>query len=382
MHHGLARSIRLGAIVAMLLAFDRPVPAEEPNSSLADELEDKGCQLIRQDGYVISVAIAGAASDADVAKLGGFQELRSVSLAGDGLTLQSVRSIAKIDGVTALGLSLESLDSSWLEAVSDCHQLTSIGISSRSENSFDDMGLAQLSKLRKLVRLSLLGRGISVAAMEQIGELKSLENLELIVGNVPDASLRPIGNLPRLESLLVSSTQLTGAGLRNLETATQLRDLTIWFADIDTAGAQSLANMPALRTLVLVEANVSDEDVELIVENEFLELLSLSGHRLTNYSHRHRPGTPLVSRPSNRMPLPNRITDQSLPSIARSASLRELDLSGTSITDASVVQLARMKSLRKLNVRGTSLTASGVRRLKNALKDTEIAHDEAEQSCR
>ncbi|MGB7342968.1 MAG: protein kinase [Pirellulaceae bacterium] len=53
-------------------------------------------------------------------------------------------------------------------------------------------------------------------------------------------------------------------------------------------------------------------------------------------------------------------------------SIEELDVSGTSIGDFFLFDLGAMKSLRKLNLTGTSVTANGVRRLQKRLPECEI----------
>ena len=56
-------------------------------------------------------------------------------------------------------------------------------------------------------------------------------------------------------------------------------------------------------------------------------------------------------------------------------SVRDLNLSTTTIGDGAVADLSRITSLRDLNLNGTKITAEGVAKLRASLPDSRIISD-------
>jgi hypothetical protein len=69
------------------------------------------------------------------------------------------------------------------------------------------------------------------------------------------------------------------------------------------------------------------------------------------------------------------VTDRCLQVLARMPNLIHLDVSTNPITDDGPVYFTTMSSLKKLNLADTQVTENGIRKLRAALPDCEIAWD-------
>lgn len=113
----------------------------------------------------------------------------------------------------------------------------------------------------------------------------------------------------------------------------------------------------------------SDDDLALLDEFPRLKFLSLMAAPITDGGLAHvAPHKTLISLGLSR----TRITDAGMVHLEGLNNLETLYLSFTPLTDASVESLAKLKRLNKLDVKGTKISPEGIRRLREALRKTEI----------
>ncbi len=126
----------------------------------------------------------------------------------------------------------------------------SLSFKSRSTDSFTDVDLMCLAKLKSLESLLIYPNNFTDAGMAHIAELTELERLRIGGPDLTDDALRYLAGLPRLNSLTISDGNITDEGLRQLETLEALRYLNITSRHRFSAAAirRLRQNLPNLRT--------------------------------------------------------------------------------------------------------------------------------------
>ena len=80
-----------------------------------------------------------------------------------------------------------------------------------------DIGVARVSKLKKLKKLLLNGNRITSAGLKSLSKLKNLETLSLRSTAIGDAGLQHLKSLGKLRLLQLSHTKVTAAGVKRLQ---------------------------------------------------------------------------------------------------------------------------------------------------------------------
>ncbi|OYV85611.1 MAG: hypothetical protein B7Z73_13230 [Planctomycetia bacterium 21-64-5] len=161
---------------------------------------------------------------------------------------------------------------------------------------------------------------------------------------------RIVAVMPELWALSLEKPEVTNAGMVHLRRLRQLRQLSLTRAKIDSDGLANLEALSELRWLELDLTNVGDDGLKHLRHLPALTTLSL---QLTG------------------------ITDAGLIELTKLPALDNfLDLNGTEVTDAGVETLKQLRRLRRLELGRTKVTAEGIRKLREALPETDITQRE------
>jgi hypothetical protein len=140
-------------------------------------------------------------------------------------------------------------------------------------------------------------------AAEVLANFPKLRSLMVFQTQIRDKGLAALCRLERLETLVVSSPSVTSASFDAVVKLKHLKHLGTWQWKINDADFAKLSQLPNLRSLGLV-TRLSDESVTHLVKLDQIERLTIRGPK---------------------------ITDDSLPNLARFKKLEWLDMSDTSV---------------------------------------------------
>jgi Leucine-rich repeat (LRR) protein len=124
-----------------------------------------------------------------------------------------------------------------------------------------DSGVAGLTGLTRLERLSLRDTQITDRGLQHLGALTRLRNLTLDGTDVTDAGLDDLAPLTKLQALSLDGTQVTDRGMPVLNRQTGLRYLWLGNTTISDAGLAQLKGLRRLQQLCLTHTNVTDAGV-------------------------------------------------------------------------------------------------------------------------
>ena len=144
-----------------------------------------------------------------------------------------------------------------------------------------DVGLANLTDLRQLSRLHLIGC-FSDTGLEHVERLPRLRELSLRGTRVTDDGLKRLQGFARLQHLDLSRTQVTDAGLQHLERFTELQHLDLSDTRVTDTGLEHLTQLKQLRTLDLHDTKVTDAGLRHLDCLRELSELWLEGTRTTD----------------------------------------------------------------------------------------------------
>lgn len=184
-----------------------------------------------------------------------------------------------------------------------------------------------------------------------------------------DHTLALASVLPGLRTVVLVATpqaRLTDNGLSRLTTHPALELLSISGNRITDTAMVHVGQMGNLRTLVL-NCDITDIGLEQLSELSNLERLDLTQSQITDAGM-----TQLKHFPRLKTLVLNgtHVTNASLPAIAELKALEKLFLGDTSIDDAAVAPLTEMKQLQRLFLLNTQMTTKAVEELQLAFPKT------------
>lgn len=278
-------------------------------------------------------------------------------------------------------------------------ELPELKLVTLSSSQINDELIGQLSQLRELRILRLLGNDEERATGNGLRTLKAAGNLEVLTLSgewVTDDIVAATPELKKLRALhLYRTPNVTSASFAAVATLPNLQELTIHRAEkIDDRGSEHLAELRELRRLWLSATGCSDIAVAHVSKLPNLQCLSLAKSKITDVSMEHLKRSrsiqqldlsdtsigdigleSIVQIPRLRVLILNgtRVTDSGMPIMVSNRRLQRLDIDDTTITDEGVIQLKALTDLRRLHI-GPKITDDMSNELAKSLNGCEVVH--------
>ncbi len=303
-------------------------------------------------------------SDTGMALLSRFTSLKRLSVEGTAVTDAGLQHLA----------AMTQLEELWL-----------------TDTAVTNAGLTYVRSLGSLRLLRLDGTGVTVPGVLGVGPALSKTEISFPGGRRAPGSLVLDRNAGSLESIPLRSIQglryleLDGLrcgddGLKALVELVGIRVLRLRHAGIHGPGLLSLHNMQSLQVLDLTGNPLDEVSTSTIAAWTELREVVLEQTNLTDLSPFTTSGRTALRRLRLAETL---IDDRQLILLTALPGLELLDLSGCRVTDMGIgTFLPRLSSLQALGLRGTAVTSAGVQKLTSLtslrvlwLADTEVAAD-------
>lgn len=209
----------------------------------------------------------------DLDFLSGMSTLTSLGLRGCGVTLDGTAEIlAGLPRLTALDLghnrpprfSRDPIQPGWVgdEAAAVIGELADLETLMVDGCRLSDDGLAELTSLGRLRRLSLAQTRVSAEAGACLAQLRGLEDLDVSNTSFDDRGLESITNLDRLQTLRLAHCRLTDRSLDSLLALGNLRELDLTSTGIGVDGLARLGELPRLQQLTVWHLDDRPEEAE------------------------------------------------------------------------------------------------------------------------
>jgi Leucine-rich repeat (LRR) protein len=216
-----------------------------------------------------------------VAELKGLTSLDiSFSMLGD-VGLESLPELTELEELKLGGNLITGINLNFLKLLPKLKKLSFHGIQRRNASAcwsplITDLDLDSISLLSGLEELDL-GIGISLG-MRGEPAAPGGGNCRVTGGiQVSDLGLAKLSKLKKLRRLDVSGAQLTPAGLKVLQSLPQLERLSLWNVPaLDDSAAAVLAAIPSLVNLDMSYTSISDEGLRSLAALPNLKLLYLT----------------------------------------------------------------------------------------------------------
>ncbi len=360
--------------------------APPPDASLTEEslkaadeiarnVQQSGGEIERDAaGRIVAVDLASdrvSAGDAEVELLSAAAPtLKTLRLAGAGVTGSSARPISQMANLATLALRDTQIDDGSLAELARLEQLSSLTLQRNArltdaglthlkrfsalehlallDSNFSGEGLAALAGLARLKSLDLRGSGqIDAAALARLPALPSLRVLKLGGYAINDEALAVVRQHTGLVSLAIEDCAVSDAGLAHLETL-KLEDLTIFRCyGLSDEGLAHLAGFNRLTQLSLRDTPISSAGLARLGDKPRLRTLNLSETMIGDEALQQLPSFPQLARLELRQ---TQVSDTGLKKIGRLGGIEYLNLDDNGLTDAGVADLGGLKKLRTLDL--------------------------------
>ncbi|ADB16197.1 hypothetical protein Psta_1522 [Pirellula staleyi DSM 6068] len=195
--------------------------------------------------------------------------------------------------------------------------------------------------------------------------LTQLQQLDLSTTSADDSLLQVLPQLRQLETLDLSGTLVTGHDCPSLAGLTQLRELNLANTRFQPAAWRVINGLPKLEKLNLGSTQVDDAWViELCQRQPHLQLLGLSKTKVTDQSMSAIASLRLLETLYLEQVS---ITNQGVQQLAKSRSLRCIDIGHNAIDDGCIAALIAMPSMKAISIHRCKFTAEGKAKVHQAI---------------
>lgn len=315
---------RAEAAIAALSKLGAYVNADDWSVDLGSAKDvDAAIKLLPQLDHLYDVRFGETATDAQLAAVTGFKELRTFTLRFNGTVTDA--GITALKSLTGLrNLALASLKNMTVAGTASITGLTSLESLDVSGNDLSEGRAAFLEKFPKLTKLDVGRTGLDDQGLAHLAGLKALRELQADFDDFTDAGMPHLAGLTRLERLELPSAAITDAGLKHLAGLTALTRLNIRSTGISDAGLSSLAAMTKLKYLNIGGTNVTGVGLKSLAGLKELESLELDD---------------IVE-----------FTGQGMDALAGCLKLQKIQLSWTGLTDDGLADVAKLQQATMLDL--------------------------------
>ena len=183
------------------------------------------------------------------------------------------------DDVVLLNLAETAITDAGLDHIAGMRRLKYLIL---NLTKIGDPGIAKLSRLSTLERLSLDYSLITDAGIDHLNRLSRLTLIYLKGTNVGDAGIAKLVQLTGLEDLRLGHTKITNAAVEQLVRLRQLHHLNLDAANVDDIGVARLAGLTELTSLSLEDTRVTDAGLEHLSGLTKLEFLNVGGTQVSD----------------------------------------------------------------------------------------------------
>jgi hypothetical protein len=331
-------------------------------------------------GRIVSVSLGENCTDAHLARVARWQDLRTLFVYHSKLTNDGLKPLKDLKKLSDLHLSNnEGLSEASLVHVAGIGSLTglfldhmklseagakSLGANTKltylqiNECLLNDAALAHLASLANLEDLDLAGNEIAGPGLSKLSGMKKLKRLALTRNRITDEGLKGLAGLTSLESLNIdcmeigdeglvhiaglkdiaylnlSSTNVKGPGFKHLAKLSRLSNVSLFnLPDLTGVGLEHLAACREMQDLNLAHTGVTNEGLAHIKQLQQIKSLELPNYGLEFDGFWKDPH-------------PERFSDAGLKHVAQMTWLESITFSGSGVTDAGLMELSGLARLR------------------------------------
>lgn len=313
-------------------------------------------------------------TDSGISHLRKLGNLKMLDIANSQVTVRGVAHLAEIKSIDSLWLPGRIMNDEVLSYLGQLSNLRELHIAKGWHNDpknhktyYTDRGLAMLSGLKNLEKLSIGSIGVTDEGMSHIAAFTKLRGLTIFGCPVTDAGCAKLLALKSLERLNLSHTEITIDGLSQLSALANLTNLDVHDAKPGRAALDlsGLANLRKLGLFIDRSSHLTDADLTGLSGLKKLEWLQMGPRRFSDKGLAHLAGLTEMDRLGIGGP---DLTDEGLRHLAGMTKLNHLSIDDGSITDQGLRRLEAFPNLGYLFVTSRSrISASAQRRLREHL---------------
>jgi hypothetical protein len=305
---------------------------------------------------------AGPISDDGLAHLAGMTEMKRLALGGTKVTGAGLARLGHMKKLSVLELDRCPIHDEGLKRLAGFTQMTELSLANAEVS---DAGLIHLAGLTRLTKLDLQSnKGVSKAGLSHLRGMKALRELNLSWGGLEDEGLAHLKGLTSLTRLDLTATKVTDEGLSAVAGLTKLETLHLPEGVTD-AGLAHVRDLTDLKELRWGNAKgIRGPGLAHLAGLKKIKSWGLAETGVTDAGLAHLKGWTHVTS----LTLPPQIGGDGLAHLAPLVNLESLYLDGTKVTDAGLVHLVRLASLWLVSLRETRVTDGGLAHLGKVAK--------------
>lgn len=160
------------------------------------------------------ICLGAPITDAGLAHLVGFEQLRLVTVADSKVTDAGLEHLAKLKKLDTLGLSGTKITDAGLKSLAACSALATINLTG---TAIGDQGIANLGKLEHLRDIRLGKTQVTDACIASLRRCEALMMIDFQGCAITDAAMPELGKFPNLKNVGFHQTKITMTGIAALQ---------------------------------------------------------------------------------------------------------------------------------------------------------------------
>jgi Leucine-rich repeat (LRR) protein len=279
--------------------------------------------------------------------------------------------VAKVTGLKRLYFKQNNVTNRGLARLAELRELEELELGGRQINND---GLVHVSKLPKLKYLMLWGDGFTNAGMVHVKEIRSLRTFHPVSSmRFGDEGLAQLSSLPNLERLTVNGRREIGdAGMAHIAKMKSLRQLDVTGADLSDVGAEHLQRLENLESLHLSDSLSRPALVALLATKPHLRDLRCSGSSNSTYGDEVLDQVGKMADMEDLFACGTQVSDKGMAFLTKCPKLKKLSLFGCPITNQGLAEIGKLTHLEELTTYRAKFTTSGLKQLNGLSKLREM----------